>query len=71
MSLEDVKDTVVDGLEEAGEKAQKIGGAVEDKVEDIAEADLAACAERYLLDCGLGKDELNALKENLAKDYTK
>ena len=41
------------------------------QVEDIAEADLAACAERYLLDCGLGKDELNALKENLAKDYTK
>ena len=32
-------------------------------------ADLALCAEKYLLDIGLTEDEIIALKANLAADY--
>lgn len=38
-------------------------------IESIHDADLQKCAEAYLKQIGLSDDEINALKENLSKDY--
>ena len=35
----------------------------------LKDADLAACAERYLLSIGMREEEIAALKANLEKDF--
>ena len=64
------------GIEPASEKYDAIAeGSIMKSlaaafgVEDIREADLAACAEEYLVSIGLSEEIIEALRDNLGRSY--